>query len=240
MKRWALLVTFLYFLLIVALTLPVIVIAFSPNVDSTDFGSRIIIFTAWPYWIFVAVLVFSQASLLMIPVDIAGRRPITRRPLLLPITVTGFMMGALVIGGILSLNEFLTKGLFYELFTKGISSGSTWHFWTILAAGGLTWVMWTVVFYRLSRNENPTDVISRQCRSLLKGSILELLIAIPTHIVARSRDYCCAGFMTFIGITLGISVMLLSYGPGVFFLFLDRWNRLYNHRKFDGESTKPD
>jgi hypothetical protein len=222
MKRWALIVAFLYFLLIVALTWPVIVIAFWPDVDSTNFGGEI--FTAWPYWIFVAVLVFSQAALLTIPVGIASRRPIARRPLLLPITVTGFMMGALVIGGVFALYEFFTKG----------TSGSTWHFWTILAAGGLTWVMWTAVFYRLSRNENPTDVISRQCRSLLKGSILELLIAIPTHIVARSRDYCCAGFMTFIGITLGISVMLLSYGPGVFFLFLDRWNRLYNRRKFDG------
>ena len=228
MKRWAFIVAFLYFLLIVALTWPVIIIAFWPNVNSTDFGSGI--FTSWLYWIFVVVLVFSQAALLMIPVGIASRRPITRRPLLLPIAVTGFLIGALVIGGVFALYEFVTKDI----------SGSTWHFWTILATGGLTWVMWTVVFYRLSRNENPTDVISRQCRSLLKGSILELLIAIPTHIVARSRDYCCAGLMTFIGITLGISVILLSYGPGVFFLFLDRWNRLYNHRKFDSESTTPD
>ena len=62
---------------------------------------------------------------------------------------------------------------------------------------------------------------------MLRGSILELLVAVPTHIVARSRDYCCAGFMTFIGLTLGISVMLFSYGPAVFFLYVDRWRRLH-------------
>jgi hypothetical protein len=33
--------------------------------------------------------------------------------------------------------------------------------------------------------------------------------------------------MTFIGLTLGISVMLFSYGPAVFFLYVDRWRRLH-------------
>jgi hypothetical protein len=82
------------------------------------------------------------------------------------------------------------------------------------------------VFYRSSRTVPATDVITQQCRYLLKGSILELLIAIPTHIVARARDYCCAGFYTFIGIAFGISVMIFSFGPGLFFLFAARWKRL--------------
>jgi hypothetical protein len=79
----------------------------------------------------------------------------------------------------------------------------------------------------VGRSEEPRDVVSRQCLWLLKGSILELLIAVPTHIVARCRDYCRAGFMTFIGITLGISVMLFSFGPAVFFLYVARWRRLH-------------
>jgi hypothetical protein len=71
------------------------------------------------------------------------------------------------------------------------------------------------------------DVVSRQCRYLLRGSILELLVAVPTHIVARYRNYCCAGFLTFVGIAFGVSVMLFSFGPGVFFLFVQRWKRLH-------------
>jgi len=73
-------------------------------------------------------------------------------------------------------------------------------------------------------------LLSRQCSLLLKGSILELLIAVPTHIVARCRDYCCAGFMTFIGLTMGVAVMLFSFGPAVFFLYADRWKRLHPQR----------
>jgi hypothetical protein len=33
--------------------------------------------------------------------------------------------------------------------------------------------------------------------------------------------------MTFIGLSLRISVMLFSYGPAVFFLYVDRWRRLH-------------
>ena len=87
----------------------------------------------------------------------------------------------------------------------------------------------------MSRNANPADFVSQQCRLLLKGSILELLIAVPTHLLARSRDYCGAGFMTFVGITLGIAVMLFSFGPAVFFLFVDRWKRLHPENEDAGK-----
>jgi len=90
----------------------------------------------------------------------------------------------------------------------------------------LLWCIWTVVFFQFSRNADPADLISRQCRLLFRGSILELLIAVPTHLVARHRTYCCAGFMTFLGLTLGIAVMLFSFGPAVFFLYVERWRRL--------------
>ncbi|MBN1429988.1 MAG: hypothetical protein JXB07_16585 [Anaerolineae bacterium] len=223
MKYWALLVAFLYCLIIVVLTWPVIIIAFWPNVQAADLVG-IFSAEAWPYWLFVAVPGLCQVALLTIPVGIAEHRPIARRSLILPIVVAGFMMGGLVIGAMFSLEEFVSKG-------------ATLHYREALIVGGLTWILWTVIFYRLSRNEAPGDLISRLCRYLLGGSILELLIAVPTHIVARSRDYCCAGFMTFIGITLGISVMLFSYGPGVFFLFADRWARLYQHRRPDDESA---
>lgn len=219
-KPWALLVASLYFLVIVALTWPVISIVFWGSQEKVLFDQ---VFSSWPYWVFVAVMVFSQVALLKVPVGLANRRSITRRSVLLPVIVTGLMICLLVIGAIAALLEFI-------FINKGMDKGIE-NLFVILAVGGLTWVLWAVIFYRLSRNENPADVISRQRRYLLKGSILELLIAVPTHIVARSRDYCCAGVMTFIGITLGIAVMLLSYGPGVFFLFVDRWHRLHKYRE---------
>lgn len=69
----------------------------------------------------------------------------------------------------------------------------------------------------------PRGLILRQSRYLFRGSILELVVAVPAHILARHRDYCCAGAQTFIGIAFGISVMLFSFGPGVLFLCAERW-----------------
>lgn len=55
-----------------------------------------------------------------------------------------------------------------------------------------------------------------------------MLVAVPAHMVARCRDYCCAGFYVFVGITFGIAVMLLAFGPGVYFLYAARWRRLHS------------
>jgi hypothetical protein len=214
MKRWALVVVGLYLLISVVLTLPVVKIAFSPNLELPE---AVKVYVAWPYWLGLGVMLLAQAALLAVPVSIAERRPITRRLLLLPVITSGLMMAALAFGAFVSLSEFAFK-------EKGPDN---WVQFSLFAVPALVWCVWIVVFFRFSRNANPADVISRQCRLLLKGSNLELLIAVPTHLVARQRTYCCAGFMTFLGLTLGISVMLFSFGPAVFFLYVERWRRLH-------------
>jgi hypothetical protein len=112
-----------------------------------------------------------------------------------------------------------------------------WCWWSGIGSGVVIWCVWAVMFYRSSHAVEPSDLISRQCRLMLRGSILELLVAVPTHIVARSRDYCCAGMMTFVGLTLGISVMLFSFGPAVFFLYVERWRRLHPEPVDEPEQT---
>ena len=225
-KPWALLVAFLYFFVLVILTLPELLIAFFSIGDPTRLAN---IYLTWQYWIFILVLVLCQVALLKVPVGIANRRPISRRSLLLPIIVIGLMVGLLVVSAIFSLIEFINREKAIEIAVNNIYS--------VLIVGILIWVLWSVIFYRMSRNETPKDLISKLCRGLFAGSALELLIAVPTHIIARSRDYCCAGAMTFIGITLGIAIMLLSFGPGVFFLFQERWNRLHKYRLAADDSS---
>lgn len=221
MKKWAWAVVFLYFLLLVVLTWPVGSLAFYKNHDvkiAEMFSSKF-------YWLVLGVMVLAQAALLAVPVQVANRRPVARRSILLSLAVSGLMMAALILGAILSLREFIVKGFWWDQLQ-----------WVLLPICGAIWLAWTMVFYRLSRKGDPQGVISRECRSLLKGSILELLIAVPTHVVARHRDYCCAGFDTFFGLTMGLSVMLFSFGPGVFFLFAERWNKLHPPEKAIGDT----
>jgi len=214
MKRWALLVAILYALILALLALPVILICLWPM----DITSTAGMYLQWQWWLILALMGLAQAALLAVPVRVASRRPMARIPLMQTVLVAALMMAGLVVGAFLSIFELL----FYNS-NSGVGSTG----WSVPIIGIASWCGWGIAFFRLSQRVDAQDLTSRLCRYLLKGSILELLIAVPTHVVARCRDYCCAGFMTFIGLTLGMAVMLFSFGPGVFFLFVARWRRLH-------------
>jgi len=228
MKRWGLLVAVLYALILILLTLPVILISFYPELgrlprDFHDGEVGKAVFSSWFYWSLVGFMALCQAALLLVPVRAASRRPVKRRHVFWLVLTSGFLMGCLVIGALLSIDETIEN-------SSGPGSEIALNPWSLTAIHGigvLIWIVWTIVFFRLSRGKEPMDVVTRQCRRLLKGSIAELLVAVPSHIIARERDYCCAGAFTFIGISCGLAVLLASFGPGVFFLFVERWKRLH-------------
>jgi hypothetical protein len=221
MKHWALIVAALYLAILVILTIPVILLAFMPGAKPAQAAE---VYSTWPYWLWLAVMVISQFTLLTVPVRVAGRRPITRGSVWRTVLATGLMAGGLAAGALLSIGEFVYADHLFDY---------DWEGWSILILALLTWCFWSLIFVRMSGSTPPADLISRQCRWLFKGSILELLIAVPTHIVARWRDYCCAGAMTFLGLTMGISVMLFAFGPAVLFLFMERWRRLHPAEEAD-------
>jgi len=221
MKRWAIVVVGLYALAMTALIWPVCMSAFWPEVDADD---CLEVLQSPPYWIWLGVMLLCQACLLIVPVKVAVGRPVARRSIYVSIVVSGFLVFCLAFGAVCAISEFVTGG-------PVVLDDDFWseaHFGpSILAACVLIWEIWAIIFYRQTHSSSARDVVSQQCRHLLRGSILELLIAVPTHVVARSRDTCCAGFGTFIGIVFGLSVMLASFGPGVFFLYVERWRKLH-------------
>ncbi|MFA6291029.1 MAG: hypothetical protein WC637_04565 [Victivallales bacterium] len=219
MKRIALFVVLAYAVLFILLTWPVLLAAFYfPDKGFSNAGEVISCLKAPAYWIFIGILSLCQAGLLFIPVKIAGRRPTSKRSVYLPIIVSGFLAGALFLGIICSAEEFFQKD---AAFKRG------WEGWTAIGFCIIVWIIWSFVFCRATSGQEPKSVILRQCKHLLQGSVIALLVAVPTHIVARHRDYCCAGSCTFVGITFGIAVMLLSFGPGVYFLYAERWRKLH-------------
>lgn len=255
MKKWALVVTLLYCLILIVITWPMIASAFIPLKVTEDvititksevlksFKINLGVFLSWQFVAALTVMVVSQLALLIVPVDITERRPIAKKRLAFPVTAAALMMALLVAGLVVSVSEFFIRdkeqtGLMLLMLGSPDSTESSFKkvfsepsFLRALGVFVFAWLAWAFIFFRWSRNLEPRTLIEKQCRALYRGSILELLVAVPTHIVARSRDYCCAGFSTFIGIICGVSVMLFSFGPGIFFLFADRWASL--HRKAD-------
>ena len=256
MKRWAVLGVLLYGVWLLLLTTPLVLLCgIEYNRDSpkwvAKFGLEEVreLVLHWSYWLWLAVMLAGQALLLLIPVAAAESRPVRRRKLLVPVVTASFFLANLAFAGILALLcaflgddalklldrgaevnlERATKvpGVARGLTAVGLSPGSSWFtVLFILALVGILWIGWSVLFFRGSRDDDPDSLSRRAVRWLLRGSILELLVAVPTHVVVRHRGDCCAPYATFWGIVCGLTVMLISFGPGVFFLFVARARRL--------------
>ena len=160
----------------------------------------------------VVAMVLCEAALLFVPVRVASRRPVTRRSLWIPLLGSGALAGFLGMGVVLALSEYWN-----------FPEGSQLAVWAIPAA---VWGAWTLVFWHVSQHTSAESVAAKLHRWLVAGSVLELLVAVPTHVVVRRRGECCAGISTAMGICLGIAVMLLAFGPSVGFLYYRRWKQV--------------
>jgi hypothetical protein len=220
MKRWGWLVAGLYMLALVALSLPALMAAFWPDMHVRELGK---VFVAWPYWAWIVLMGVSALLLLAVPVRVAERRWKGRRPLAVPIVTAGLLLALLTLCALLSIDVGLWGDHAPPLF-RGVDAP------VALACVGLAavsfWLGWGALFYRVTRRDAPEALVRRAASWLLRGSILEFLMALSAHIVVRRRDDCCAPIGSFIGIAAGLSVMLLAFGPGVFFLFAARCARL--------------
>ena len=199
----------------------------------------------WSYWLWLAVFTAAQGLLLLVPVKAAERRPVSRRHLLVPVVTGAFLLGNLFLAGILTIiaaitgdemdkvlmvpaqaiNELLRviPGLATYLGQRGFAPGDEALLAIeLLALMGVAWLFWGLVFYSFSKTDSEEALVRRTVHWLLTGSILELLVAVPSHIIIRQRDDCCAPFASFWGILTGICVMLMSFGPGVLFLYARR------------------
>jgi hypothetical protein len=106
MKRWAVLTVLLYALALLLLTVPVLLIAFGGwgnNGHNLALKEAMQIYLHGRYAIWLAVLVAGQALLLLLPINLAERRPTARRPLKVPVIVTALFLANLFIAGLVSI-----------------------------------------------------------------------------------------------------------------------------------------
>lgn len=226
MKKWGLLVSVLYGLIFFFSFGPVMKISYwgTKEWKSFDWFPHISSAELLQAYSVPLILIVAQVVFLSVSVRTAERRPVGRRSIMSTAIASVFMMGLLAVG---------MSSVLLEIFCSNNIDNELWKdvFGLImLVVFILSWVFWGFVFYRWSKKLEPANFVEKLCRYLFGGSILELLIAVPLHIIARQRPYCCAGFMTFMGIACGLAVMVFSFGPGVFFLFIDKWKRLHPHR----------
>jgi len=198
MKKWAFLTIALYLLCLSILLVPLFLLFTKGDWE----------LISWYYVFVVPVLVLVQAVLLLVPIDVALERPIARRKIAVSAIITAIPMMLLVFMFCYSVIVMLTGEL-----------GGDAYGWLIAIAAGVSWLIWGWLFYRNYSSDDPDAFTKKITRWLMRGSILELIVAVPSHIISRQRDECCAPIFTMLGIATGLAIALLSFGPSIYFLF---------------------
>jgi hypothetical protein len=169
-----------------------------------------------PLGVCVVVLLLSGVSLMMVPVRAVSGRPTDRRSIWIPIVGSGLLMALLFLFAGFALSEYIDEK------TSQVDS--------VAVGAACVWLMWTGVFIPMAFAFDPTSLGMKLHRLLFAGSLLELLVAVPCHIVVRRRPDCCAGIVTGMAICVGVAIMFVSLGPSVFLLFYRRRKQISNRR----------
>ncbi len=213
MRKWGVLISGAYALIVLVLLVPgarlIVGLGFPPN--WVEFYADVTgIYQEWIAWIPIAIVLSGQALLLFLSVDTSWRRLKPRAHVLVSCSVTAMLVALLNCAALFS----LAAGVYGDdpLFAPTLGQ--------VLAVWAFLWLLWGFLFYRHVRDS--TDVVSRAVSWLIKGSVLELLIAVPCHIVVRARGDCTAPVATAWGIPTGIAIMLLAFGPSVLLLYKKR------------------
>jgi hypothetical protein len=210
---WVVLVAAVYLLLVVAvLDLPVLVVALGG--DNEAFLTTAVL---------SGIIFLLGASLLAIPIRTQLQRPVRRRSVVLPLIVSAICAALVVSAGGLASLEFAEGNV------PGLQGDAP--VWAVGCAAVSVWLGWMVLFGWLARSVAPQMINDRMYQILLAGSVLELLIALPMHMIVRRRTECCAGLATGLGIGIGLVVMVIALGPAVFFLFYRRYREAYAGRR---------
>lgn len=209
MRKWGVLISIVYALIVLGLLTPVAVLLAGPS-DLSEFWKGVLgAYREWLLWVPVLVVLGGQALLLFLSVDTSQKRLKPRAHILSSCGLAGILVGLLtfaVTGAI----GVATKG---DKFGEGTFENPYLFF-------GVAWVFWGIVFYLFLRNSSA--VVNQIVSWLLRGSILELLVAVPCHVIVRRRHDCSAPIVTSFGIVTGIAIMLLSFGPSVLLLYKKR------------------
>ncbi|HYL84267.1 MAG TPA: hypothetical protein VE263_08540 [Candidatus Angelobacter sp.] len=214
MRKWGIVISVFYALILLGLLLPAfLLLAEEKYYDLPQFFKDIGQFIdSWELWTTFGVLLSGQILLLILSVDTSQKRLKPRSHILISCAVAAILTALISCTVIWSIGVAFRGDKFKVSFT-----GSEFD---LLIWLGVLWLVWGILFYIYFRNSSA--VVTRLLSWLLKGSILELLVAVPCHVIVRRRHDCSAPMVTSFGIVTGIAIMILSFGPSVLFLYKKR------------------
>lgn len=219
LRFWAFVTLFLYAAAIIGIFIPLTASLLSPTKPEETAKDAINAFAEWWFWAFIGIMVAAQLLLLLVPVRAAWDYEIKPRRLIVPVA-TACALLAILLGGVIT-------SVFAAIW--GDDTPPALIISAMVVTGG-SWLLWWLVFRRYTRS-SPDEAMDGIAAVLVRGSIVELLVAVSCHIWVRQRGDCSAPGFTFAAICAGFSIMLCAFGPGVFCLLVARARRMQSKSK---------
>jgi hypothetical protein len=228
MRKWGIVISVFYAAVVFGLLVPgtPILAGYPLSTLSGTFSQKVIgiygdVYGEWLCWVPIAAVLAGQAILLFLSVDTTHRRLKPRTHLAVSVIVGSMLFALLAFAAFSAVGAAVNGDRFTDRFWATAAR--------VLAIWGGLWVVWGVVFWVYFRKSAAAT--TRMVSWLLKGSVLELLIAVPCHVWVRRRGDCSAPIATSFGIVTGIAVMLLSFGPSVVLLYKKRLDGYGQHAR---------
>jgi len=220
MRNWGIVISVFYAIVCLGLLVPAgVFLSYERFGSWHDFTGKVRgTYADSLFWILAGAILVSQALLLFLSVDTSQKRLKPRSHILVSVAM-GSLLFALLSSAVIWSVGFAIRDNFWDRILE--KDESIPLFWAAL------WLVWSAVFYMYSRGSS--EIVTRLVSWLLKGSVLELLIVVPCHVIVRRRHDCTAPVATSFGIVTGIAIMLLAFGPSVLFLYKKRLNEYAPH-----------
>lgn len=204
--RWVMLAMY------VALVTSFFVIAYRRD----DFGG-----IEWMAWL-LGIMIVAQLLFIFGAGTNELWQPLGPRRRLLPAIVAGAMFGLLAFGLFAAISELvLIEPQLEENFPAER---------ILIGIALLNWVLWGFLFFIYTRQMERFRAIRNLLASVFAGSLFELMVTVPSHMIVAKRPGCFVGIYTLMGIVAGIFVMMWAFGPGLLLLFL--------HHRYRSEKEK--
>ncbi len=171
-----------------------------------EFLTKLIEFhLTWGGLIWIAVLVAAPLVLLVTRVDLTRKNLMPQRHKRVAVMAIAFAVALLSAAAVIS----VTAAAFGDKIDD-----------FMLYPLPVFWLLWGVVF-----NRHSDFIFDRErwlYKGLIGGSVLELLIAVPSNVIAQNRDQCSAPAVTAYGVSTGIALLFMAFGPAILLLYRKR------------------
>jgi hypothetical protein len=213
MRNWGIAVTGFYIVLVGAMWIP---LAFWLNGEAPPLQTYFDPPMLW-FLPFALLWIAGPLVLLLVPVDPTKRRH-RQVHVAIPALAAALGFALLFVCAVINIALAIRIGqcsLLDHFMDLDPANG-----WSIPFIWVAVWLAWGIVLWW--RGERFLSPASRVYRWLIAGSVLELLVAVPSHIIVLRRSRCSDPLITGFGVATGLSILLMSLGPAALFLYRAR------------------